>query len=124
MEMTMFKKTVLTAATIAISLVAFQPAAQAGNIQIDVNFGGGHHGGHGGHGGHWGNGHGHGHGHNKLSCYTGKKKLRWNGYYNVRPYDCQGGRYGYRAIRNNRIYDVKMSAFTGRYSKRFIGFVY
>jgi len=118
----MFKKTILTAATLAISLVAFQPAAQAGNIQIDVNFGSGHSG-HGGHG-NWGNGHGHGHGYNKLSCYRGKNKLRWNGYRSIRPYDCNGTRYGYRAIRNHRIYDVKMNAFTGRYSKQFVGFVY
>ena len=119
----MLKKTILAAATVAISLVAFQPAAQAGNVQIEVNFGGGHSG-HGGHGGHGNWGHGTNHNPYKLSCYRGENKLHRNGYYNVRPYDCRGSRYGYRAIRANRIYDVTMNAYTGGYSKRFIGFVY
>lgn len=121
----MLKKMTLAAAAIAVSLGAFAPAAQAGGLQVDVTFGGHGHGhGHGGHGGHGHWGHGHGHGPYKLTCSRGKTKLRWNGYRHIRAYDCRGGRYGYRAIRNSRIYDVSMNAFTGRYNKRFIGFVY
>jgi len=122
MEIPMFKKTLIAAATVAVSLVAFQPAAQAGNIQIDVQFNNGHSGhGHGGHG-NWG--HGHGHNRYKLSCYRGKQKLRRNGYHIIRTYDCRGHQYGYRSIRNHRIFDIKMNAYTGRYSRRFIGFAY
>jgi len=128
----MLKKTILAAATVAVSLVAFQPAAQAGDLQIEVTFNGGHghghggwgggHGGHGGHGG-WGGGHG-GHGHYKLTCYRGKEKLRWNGYRHIRATDCRGKYYGFRAIRGHKIYKITMNAFTGNYDRRFIGFVY
>lgn len=126
----MLKKTILAAATVAVSLVAFQPAAQAGNLQVEVHFGGGHgghghwgggHGGHGGHG-HWGGGHG-GHGYHKLTCHRGKVKLRWNGYRHIRATDCRGRYYGFRAIRGHKIYKITMNAYTGRYNKRFIGFV-
>ncbi len=116
----MIKTTILAAATLAVSMIAFQPAAQAGSLQIDVSIGGGYqnHGGHNGHGGgHWG------HGPRKLSCTFGKRKLRWNGYRNINAYDCYGGRYGFRAVRGHRIFDVRMNAYTGNYNKRFVGFV-
>lgn len=119
----MLKKTILTAATLAVSLVAFQPAAQAGNLQIDVTFSG--HGGHGhgghGHGGHWGGGHGHGP--YQLSCRRGKDKLEWNGYRHVRVTDCRGKYYGFRATRGHRLYKITMNSYTGQYNRHFIGFV-
>jgi len=130
----MLKNTIFAAAAIAISMAAFQPAAQAGQVQIDVSIGG--HGGHGGHGhggwghgpGGWGHG-GHGHwggGHfpYKLTCRQGKRKLRRNGYRNINPYDCNGRRYGYRVVRNHKIFKIRMNAFTGRYHRQFIGYVY
>ena len=120
----MLKKTILTAATFAVSLVAFQPAAQAGNLQIDVTFGGQGHSGHGGHGGQWGGGHwGGGHGPNQLSCRRGKVKLEWNGYRHVRATDCRGRYYGFRATRGHRLYKITMNSYTGRYNRHFIGFV-
>ena len=128
----MLKNTMFAAAAFAISMAAFQPAAQAGQVQIDVHFGGGHSGhGHGGWGpgpGGWGHG-GHGHwggGHfpYKLTCRQGKRKLRRNGYYNINPFDCRGTRYGYRVVRNNKIFRIRMNAFTGRYNRQFIGYVF
>ncbi len=127
----MLKKTMFAAAAFAISLAAFQPTAQAGQVQIDVHFGGGHGGhGHGGGWGHGGGGHG-GHGHwggghfpYKLTCRQGKRKLRRQGYYNINPYDCRGRRYGYRVVRNHKIFRIRMNAFTGRYNRQFIGYVY
>ena len=81
----MLKKTVFAAATIAVSMIAFQPAAQAGNIQVQVHFGGGWHDGH--YGGHWDD---HWGGPWKLSCYQGKRKLRRNGYHHINAFDCHG----------------------------------
>lgn len=116
----MLKSTILAAATIAISMVAFQPSAQAGNIQIEVHFGdhsgGGHWGGGQPGGGHWG-------GPVKLSCWQGKRKLRFNGYHHIRPTDCHGAVYGYRVIRHGKVFRITMNAFTGRYSRRFVGLV-
>ena len=81
----MFRKTILTAATVAVALVAFQPAAQAKssfNIQFGGHGGHGHwgHGGHGGwgHGGHGGWGHG---GHGGFGCYYVKKKFWKKGHH-------------------------------------------
>ncbi len=123
----MLKKTILTAATLAVSLVAFQPAAQAGDLQIDVSINGDGHG-HGGHGGpgHWGGGHGHwggGYGPYKLTCHRGRIKLEWNGYRHIRATDCYGKYYGFRAIRGHRLYKITMNSYTGRYNRHFIGFV-
>ena len=83
----MFKKTILTAATLAVALVAFQPAAQASSFSIKFgghghgNSGHGHGGwGHGGwgHGGHGGWGHG-GHG-GWGHCFLVKKKYWHKGH--------------------------------------------
>lgn len=75
----MIKKTILAAATVAVALVAFQPAAQAHGFNVKI--GHGHWGGGWGHGGHghggWGHGHGgwgHGHG-GGFGCYFIKKKV-------------------------------------------------
>ena len=127
----MLKKTIFAAATIAVSMVAFQPAAQAGDIQIQVHLGGGHWvSGHWG-GSHWGGGHwGGGHwdddysgGPAKLTCSQGKRKLRFKDYHHIRPTDCHGKFYGYRAIRNGKIFRIRMNAFTGSYSRVFVGYV-
>jgi hypothetical protein len=89
-DVDMFRKTILTAATIAVALVAFQPAAQAKNLKIQIGGHGGHgghwgHGGHGGwgHGGHGGWGHGgwgHG-GHGGFGCFFVKKKYWHKGHH-------------------------------------------
>jgi hypothetical protein len=80
----MFRKTVLTAATLAVALLAFQPAAQAHGIKVKFGHGWGHgHGwahGHGGHGhGHWGHGPW-GPGHGGFGCYWVKKKTWHKGH--------------------------------------------
>ncbi len=92
----MFKKAILVAATVAVGLVAFQPAAQAHGLKIQVGGGhhggqwggqwGGHWGGHGGHG-HWG-GHGHGHGHGGFSCFYKYKKVwhKGHGHFHKKKY--------------------------------------
>ena len=60
----------------------------------------------------------------KLSCRQGKRKLRWNGYHSIVPVDCHGKRYRYRVVRNHKIFKIRMNAFTGRYRKQFIGYVF
>ena len=113
----MFKKTLIAAATIAASTIAFQPAAQAGDVQIQVHFNGGHwH----GHGGHWG---GHWDGPWKLTCREGRHKLRRNGYHHINAFDCSGKIYRYRVVRNGKVFRVRMNAYTGRYSRRFVGYI-
>jgi len=89
----MFRKTILAAATLAVALVAFQPAAQAHGFNI--KFGHGHWGhghggwGHGGwgHGG-WGHGHGgwsHGHGgHGGCKIVTRKKWHNRHGHFHFK----------------------------------------
>jgi len=78
----MFRKTILTAATLAVALVAFQPAAQATSLGIQIGGHGGHgHWGHGGHGGHGGWGHGGWGGYGGFGCFYVKKKFWHNGHH-------------------------------------------
>ena len=114
----MFTKTIFAAATIAVSMIAFQPAAQAGDFQVQIHLGGGHWGGHWG-GGHWDD---HWDGPWKLTCRQGRRKLRNRGYHHINAFDCYGKIYKYRVIRNGKIFRIRMNAYTGRYSRRFLGY--
>lgn len=107
-------KTILAATTIAVSMIAFQPAAQAGDFQLRIHLGGGHW------GGHWDD---HWDGPWKLTCRQGKRKLRHRGYYRINAFDCHGQFYKYRVVRNGKIFRIRMNAYTGRYSRRFLGYV-
>ena len=111
----MIKKTILAAATIAISMAAYQPAAQAGGFKFGIYLGDGYGNGHWGDE-HWG-------GPYKLTCHEGKLKLRHIGYHHILANDCAGKYYNYRVVRGGKIFRIRMNAYTGRYRKTFLGWV-
>ena len=110
----MIKKTILAAATIAISMAAYQPAA-AGGFKFGIYLGDGYSGAHSGNG-HWG-------GPYKLTCHEGKLKLLHIGYHHILANDCAGEYYKYRVVRGGKIFRIRMNAYTGRYRKTFLGWV-
>ena len=124
----MFIKTLIAAAAV-VSTVAVTAPAQAGKWDVDVNIGlggfdGGYGGGYGdgygdGYGGgygddYYGEGYGHGGYHSsRIECWEGKQKVRWAGFRQVRPLDCEGRSYSYKAYKRGNAFIVKVSSRSG-----------
>ena len=51
---------------------------------------------------------------NKISCNDAQRMVRSAGYVNIRPRDCVGTRYSFRATDHGRRYVVSVDAITGR----------
>jgi hypothetical protein len=108
----MIAKSLIAAAAVAASLTAFAPVEQAqAKIHVDVNlglYGGGFYPGDYGYGGgyypvidpYYGGG---------ISCYKGKKIVKWAGFYNVHPFDCSAPVYQYQAWKFGNAYKVKVN---------------
>jgi hypothetical protein len=106
-------KPVLAAAAVA-GAVAAAPAAQAGT-DVDVYFGvdpG------------WGfydagvyvdpyHHHRRHHHVRRVSCYEGKQRVKWAGFHKVRPVDCDGVRYRYKARKHGDWFIVTLNARRG-----------
>ena len=109
----MFAKSLIAATAIAASAAAFAPVQQAEagtKIKVDLNFGGG---------GYYDPGYG-GHGYPVydpyptypsygISCYKGRKIVKWSGFYNVNPIDCGAPVYRYHAWKFGKMYRVSVN---------------
>jgi hypothetical protein len=105
-----YLKPVLAAAAF-VGLAAMAPAANAGT-DIDVYLGlGGDPGYASGyyvdpdfHRPHW----------HRISCGEGRERVKWAGFRRVRPLDCSGRRFTYRASKRGDIFVVSVSSRSGR----------
>ena len=50
----------------------------------------------------------------RISCWQGVRRVRWAGFYNVKPLDCSGRLYTYRARRGPGVFLVTLNSFNGR----------
>jgi hypothetical protein len=110
----MITKSLIAAAAVAASLTALAPVEQAqAKIHVNANVylgGGGFYPGYPGYG--YGGGYypvvdpyyGGG-----ISCFKGKKIVKWAGFYNVNPIDCGAPVYQYKAWKFGNPYKVKVS---------------
>lgn len=53
----------------------------------------------------------------QMSCGQGAREVRSLGYRNVRPMDCQGPRYTYRATKNGKAFMLSVNARNGRVNR-------
>jgi hypothetical protein len=60
----------------------------------------------------------------KLACHVGYRKLQWNGYSAIQYSDCGGVSYSYRAIRNDMLYRADMNAYSGEIQLTMLGFAH
>lgn len=108
----MISKSLIAAAAVATGLVAAIPAEQAqAKPHFDINIGVGVPGyypgyGHPGYGGYpvvdpvYVGG---------ISCNKGRKIVKWNGFYNVKPVDCSAPVYQYNAWKKGMPYRIRVS---------------
>ena len=104
----MFTKSLIAAAAIA-SFAAIAPVEQASaktniDIGVGINLGGGYYPGYGygvdvGYGGGWGG----------ISCYKGKKIVKWAGFHHVNAIDCSAPVYRFNAMKFGNWYRVKVN---------------
>jgi hypothetical protein len=117
----MFTKPLIAAAALASSLVAIAPEQAKADVDWNIGVNLGHPGIY--------PGYGYGYGYepvhpvhpvyapSKISCWQGKKAVRWSGFYNVQPVDCQGSAYRYTARKGGAFYRVTVNAFSGQIVK-------
>lgn len=109
----MISKSLIAAAAVATGLVAAIPAEQAqAKPHFDIHIGVGAPGYYPGYG--YGGypvvdpGYGYGGGYG-ISCNKGRKIVKWNGFYNVKPVDCSAPVYQYNAWKSGMPYRVRVS---------------
>lgn len=101
------KTSMLAAGAIAVSLIAFQPAPAAADVQIHFGFNGpSYHSAHGGQG-NWRS--------NRVSCNAARRILRNQyGFRGIRALDCRGATYTFRARRHGDVWRIKVNSRTGQ----------
>lgn len=106
----MLVKSIVTAAAITASLVLLQPQAALAkkNVDVDINIGvpgpGYYNPGYPVYPGSVG----------RISCWQGVKRVQYRGFYNVKPLDCGGKFYSYRARRGPDVFRITVNSFSGR----------
>jgi len=60
----------------------------------------------------------------KLACHVGYEKLWWDGYSAIQYSDCGGVTYSYRAIKNDMLYRADMNAYSGELQLTMLGFAH
>jgi hypothetical protein len=100
--------TTLTAAATAEAKPKFDIYVDLGDGYSDAGYGYGD-----GHGYDEG-GYGRGHGGWRISCGEGREKVRWAGFRKVRPIDCDGRTYQYKARKHGDWFVVTVKSKNGR----------
>jgi hypothetical protein len=112
----MFTKSLIAVAAVVSSLIAVAPEPAKADVDwhIGVNLG------------HPGFYPGYGHGYEpvypiyqpvRISCHQGRQTVKWSGFFNVRPFDCEGTSYRYTARKGGGLYRVTVSAHSGRITR-------
>ncbi len=50
----------------------------------------------------------------RISCWEGKDRVEWAGFRRVRPVDCSGSRYTYKARKHGDVFVISVNSRTGR----------
>src|SRR6185312_12666145 len=106
----MLVKYFMAAAIVAAGVFAIEaPVAQAKNVDVDINLGiGGGYPGYPVYPGYPA------YAPDRLSCWQGAKRVSWAGFWNVKPVDCTGRFYTYRARRGPGLFFVTVNSRSGR----------
>lgn len=123
----MLKQTIIAAAAVVASVVAFQPVEKAEarvNIGVGIGIPGYYGGGYAP--GYYGGGYGYyaprpryyaPRRYGRISCGSARRIVRNHGYYRVRAVDCSGSRYTFHAKRGGVWYRLRLKSHSGRIYK-------
>jgi hypothetical protein len=111
-----FKSLIAAAAVAGTALTAAATAEAKTKVDVFLDFGGGYHdAGYGGYDDDYGYGYGSGgHGGWRISCFEGQQKVKWAGFRKVRPIDCEGRTYKYKARKHGDVFVVTVKSKNGR----------